>query len=149
MYNRSWACPPAVGTVDACKERCLRYSSVLVISTIAEVSDISDLEQTLACRAPHEAITQEVVRLVRDWSGAEVMALSTEACAICSHCAWPGAPCRHPEKMFPCVESYGILVTALADHLDMEFFNGNLVTWYSLIFYHETENSHQGACSGG
>lgn len=50
-----------------------------------------------------------------------------------------------PGKMFPCVESYGILVTALADRLDMNFFNGNLVTWYSLIFYRESgENSVQG-----
>ena len=38
-----------------------------------------------------------------------------------------------------------ILVTALADRLDMNFFNGNLVTWYSLIFYRESgENSVQG-----
>lgn len=136
MYNTSWACPPAVGTVEECRARCLAFPSVLVISTITEVSDISNIEETLACRAPHEEITHQAAELVRAWSGREVMALSTESCAVCRKCAWPDAPCRHPERMFPCVESYGILATALADKLDMSFFNGNLVTWYSLIFYH-------------
>lgn len=135
MYNTSWACPPAVGTVEECRQRCLAFPSVLVISTITEVNDIASIEETLACRAPHEAITHQVADLVRDWSGHEVMALSTESCAVCKKCAWPDAPCRHPERMYPCVESYGILATALADRLDMSFFNGNLVTWYSLIFY--------------
>lgn len=135
MYNTSWACPPAVGTVAECRQRCLAFPSVLVISTITEVNDIENIEETLACRAPHEAVTHQVAELVRVWSGHAVMALSTESCAVCKKCAWPDAPCRHPEKMYPCVESYGILATALADRLDMSFFNGNLVTWYSLIFY--------------
>ena len=145
MYNKSWACPPAVGTVDKCRARCLAYPSVLVISTIAEVHDIASIDETLGTRAPHEALTHEVLALVKQACGGDAMALSTESCAICEKCAWPDAPCRFPEKMFPCVESYGILVTALADRLDMNFFNGNLVTWYSLIFYRESgENSVQG-----
>ena len=145
MYNKSWACPPAVGTVDECRARCLTYPSVLVISTIAEVHDIASIDETLGTRAPHEALTHEVLALVKQACGGDAMALSTESCAICEKCAWPDAPCRFPEKMFPCVESYGILVTALADRLDMNFFNRNLVTWYSLIFYRESgENSVQG-----
>ena len=39
----------------------------------------------------------------------EVYGLSTESCAICAHCAWPDGPCRHPDRMFPCVESHGIV----------------------------------------
>ena len=145
MYNKSWACSPAVGTVDECRARCLAYPSVLVISTIAEVHDIASIDETLGTRAPHEALTHEVLALVKQACGGDAMALSTESCAICEKCAWPDAPCRFPEKMFPCVESNGILVTALADRLDMNFFNGNLVTWYSLIFYRESgENSVQG-----
>lgn len=148
MYNKSWACPPAVGTVDECRARCMRFDSVLAAATIAEVPDIANIEQTLETRAPHEALTHEVAALVRQWSGGETMTLSTESCAICEKCAWPDAPCRFPEKMYPCVESHGILVTALAERLGMSFFNGNLVTWYSLIFYHEpsapSENSAHG-----
>ena len=65
------------------------------------------------------------------------MALSTEACAICEHCAYPDAPCRHPELMFPCVESHGIIVTALAGKEGIDFYGGNLVTWFSLLLFRE------------
>ena len=95
---------------------------------------IADMEETLATRAGHEAVTHEAEALLKV-QGCETMALSTEACAICDHCAYPAGPCRHPDQMYPCVESHGILVTAIAEQLGLEFFNGNLVTWYSLVFY--------------
>ena len=65
------------------------------------------------------------------------MVLSTEACAICEHCAWPNGPCRHPEQMFPCVESHAIVVTDLAEREGIDFYPGNLVTWFSLLLYRE------------
>ena len=27
MYGKSWACPPAVGSVEHCKENCLAYNT--------------------------------------------------------------------------------------------------------------------------
>ena len=50
-------------------------------------------------------------------------------------CAYPDAPCRHPDKMFPCVESQGILVTDLAEKHGLDFMNGNIVVWFSLILF--------------
>jgi CBS domain containing-hemolysin-like protein len=47
MYNKTWACPPAVGSIQRCREHCLGYKNCLMISTIAEVMDISDIEETL------------------------------------------------------------------------------------------------------
>ena len=110
-------------------------SSDNLIATITEVSDIANLEETLSTRAPHEEITRQVLEMVR-MQAQETMALSTEACAICEKCAWPDAPCRHPDRMFPCVESHGIVVTDLAEKAGIDFYaEGNLVTWFSLIFY--------------
>lgn len=134
MYGKTWACPPAVGTVSACRERCLAYPELLMISTVTEVQDSANIEETLATRGEHEAVTHQVAEMVKA-QGCDVMALSTEACAICEHCAYPNAPCRHPDRMFPCVESHGILVTDIAEKHGMDFFNGNIVTWFSLIFY--------------
>lgn len=137
MYNTTWACPPAVGTVEECKARVLGYPEALMISTVTEVNDIANMEETLGTRAPHEEITRDVLELVRAQCK-ETMALSTEACAICEHCAWPNASCRHPNRMFPCVESHGILVTALADTAGIDFLaEGNIVTWYSLILFRD------------
>ena len=133
-YGTTWACPPAVGSVDACKAQCLAYPDLLMISTVTEVSDIANVEETLNTRDAHEEITREVARLMRQ-QGCELRVLSTESCAICEECAYPDGPCRHPEKMFPCVESQGILVTEICEKYGMEFFNGNIVTWFSLLLY--------------
>jgi len=135
MYNKTWACPPAVGSVEECRARCLAFEDCLLIATITEVSDIANIQETLATRPEHEEITRQVLSLVRQ-QAQDTMVLSTEACAVCDECAWPDAPCRFREKMFPCVESHGIVVTDLAERAGIDFLaEGNLVTWFSLIFF--------------
>ena len=68
--------------------------------------------------------------------GLEVLVLSTESCAVCEHCTYPDAPCRFPDRMFPSLEGFGILVTGLAEQCGIAFLNEhNLVTWFSLVLY--------------
>lgn len=136
MYGKSWACPPGVGTVDHCREKCLSYKNCLLISTIVEVADITNIEQTLATRPEHEAVTNQVRDLMREL-GADPYVLSTEACALCDRCAiLDGKPCRFPEKMHPCVESHGINVVPMLEKRGLEFqFGANVVTWISLLFF--------------
>ena len=135
MYGKTWACPPAVGEVEECRKKCMRFEQALLISTITEVSDIANIEETLSTRAPHEEITRQVHALVKE-QAQETMVLSTEACAHCEKCTYPDAPCRFPDKMYPCVESHGILVTDLAEKYGIAFLaEGNLVTWFSIIFF--------------
>ena len=136
MYAKTWACPPGVGSVECCRAKCLSYENCLMISTIVEVEDISNIEETLATRPQHEAITDQVGDLLRQ-QGVEPYILSTEACAICDRCAiLDGQPCRHPEKMHPCVESQGINVVPVMESCGMEFqFGCNVVTWISLLLY--------------
>ena len=134
-YGTSWACPPAVGTVEECRERCLSYPHALLITTMTEVHDIADIEATLATRRDHEKVTRQVNALMQA-QGVETYPLSTESCAICEKCSYPDAACRHPERMYPCVESHGILVIDIAEHYGIEFQAGNnIVTWFSLILY--------------
>ena len=64
-YGTTWACPPGVGTVPECREKCLSYSQCLLISSIAEVEDISDIDETLATRPSHEELTEQVAALLR------------------------------------------------------------------------------------
>lgn len=136
MYGKTWACPPAVGEVEDCKAKCLSYSSCLVIGTIVEVADSSDIEGTLETRADHEKITNQVRDLMRQ-QGVSPYILSTEACAICDRCAYlDGLPCRMPGKMHPCVESHGINIIPTLEENGLDFVYGvNIVTWYSLFFF--------------
>ena len=138
MYGKSWACPPAVGSVEACAGKCRAFSDCLMIATITEVSDIANLEESLATRGDHEALTNEVADLLRQ-QRIEPYILSTEACAECERCAYlDGQPCRFPERMHPCVESHGINVIPAMEELGIPFISGeNLVTWVSLLLFKE------------
>ena len=136
MYGKTWACPPGVGTVGQCRGRCMSYQNCLMIATVTEVEDISDIDETLATRPDHEAITDQVAELLKA-QGVTPYVLSTEACAICDRCAiLDGEPCRHPDRMHPCVESHGINVVPVMESCGMEFqFGCNVVTWLSLLLY--------------
>jgi len=136
MYGKTWACPPGVGSVPECRKKCLSYENCLLISTIVEVNDITNIQETLATRGDHEAVTNEVGDLLRQ-QGVVPYILSTEACEICESCAiLEGKPCRFPEKMHPCVESHGINVVPLLEKLGLEFqFGANVVTWISLLLF--------------
>ena len=136
MYGKSWACPPGVGCVAECKGKCMDYENCLMISSITEVEDITDINETLATRPEHEKLTNQVGDLMREL-GVEPYILSTEACAECEHCAYlDGQPCRFPDRMHPCVESHGINVIPVLEENGLEFqFGSNVVTWISLLFF--------------
>ena len=59
MYGTSWACPPAVGTVAACRERILSYPGALVFTTLCEVDDIADLSAVVHKCLLHTLILPE------------------------------------------------------------------------------------------
>ena len=136
MYGKSWACPPGVGSVESCQAKCLGFENCLMISTITEVSNIFDINETLDTRPAHEKITNQVRDLMRE-QGVEPYILSTEACAVCQRCAiLDGLPCRLPGRMHPCVESHGINILGLLEEQGLAFQYGeNVVTWFSLLFY--------------
>ena len=136
QYAKTWACPPAVGTVGECRARCLRYREAFLFTTIAEVPDIDDFEACLATRGAHEDVTRGVRAVFCELIG-DCLVLSTESCAICERCTYPeGRPCRHPDRMIPCVESYGIAVTPLAERASIPFYyDRTTVIWFSLVFF--------------
>ena len=136
MYGKTWACPPGVGEVCQCEQKVRAYRNCLMVGTITEVEDVADIEAGLATRGPHEEVTNQVRDLLRA-QGIDPYILSTEACAICEHCAYlDGQPCRYPDRMHPCVESHGINVIPVLEENGIEFqFGANIVTWVSLLFY--------------
>ena len=136
QYATTWACPPAVGTVDECRERCRRYSDAFVFTTVAEVPSIDDFEACLVMRGPHEEITRQVRDVFRELYG-ECLVLSTESCALCERCSYlQGDPCCHPDRMLPCVESHGIAVTTLAEQAGISYFyDSTTVVWFSVVFF--------------
>lgn len=137
-YGQTWACPPGVGSVEACAAKCLSYRNCLVVGTITECPDVADMATALATRPAHEAITNQVGGMLRR-QGIEPYILSTDSCAICPSCTCPeGLPCRHPEAMHPCIESHGINLIPTLEENGLDFYyDSNIITWYSLLFFNE------------
>jgi len=138
MYGKTWACPPAVGSVEDCRAKCLSYNSCLMVGTITEVDGEYNMEKSLATRPEHEKLTNQIRDLFRQ-QGVEPYILSTEACAVCERCAYlDGLPCRLPGRMHPCVESHGINMIPTLEENGLEFnFAADVITWYSLLFFND------------
>ena len=66
MYNKTWACPPAVGEVSQCQDKCHGYGHCLLIGTITEVSSIANMEEALNTRAAHEEVTNMIREIFRE-----------------------------------------------------------------------------------
>ena len=134
MYGKSWSCPPAVGTVDACRARCLAYPEALLVVTVQEVADSADLAAGLATKPFHNRQVQAVRQLLQD-AGQRTLCLSGDACARCDVCAYP-APCRLPAQQTPCLEGYGVVVSALAERSGIPFPpEPGLIFWYAVLLF--------------
>ncbi|WP_152802514.1 DUF2284 domain-containing protein [Alkalibaculum sporogenes] len=135
QYGKSWSCPPAVGTLEECKARCARYENAFIFSTISEVSDILNMDEMLSTRKEHIQIVNEIKKNVFE-KEQNILILTAESCALCDNCTYPSQPCRHTERMYPCIESHTIIVTEICENHNLSFLNGyNTITWFCLILY--------------
>lgn len=138
-YGTTWACPPGVGTLKECEERCRAYPYGLFFSSVAEVSDVMNMEEALGTRRAHEEITEALAAFLKD-QGYETFILSTESCDICEDCTYPDAPCRFPARMHPCLESHGVVAWEIVEKEQMEYqLGGNTILWFSLVLFREGE----------
>ena len=132
-YNKTWQCPPAVGTLEKLKESCLSYKQAVIFTTYHPLEDSFDIEGMERGRTAHEKITDQAVEI---FSGEEVKTLSAEGCNLCESCTYPDAPCRFPNKARSSVEANGISVVELSKNCNIHYTNGeNTVTYFSMIFY--------------
>jgi predicted metal-binding protein len=135
QYGKSWSCPPAVGTLEECKDRCLSFEHAFIFSTVSEVDDMMNMEAMLVAQKEHNQIIRQIHRDVFDLSR-DVLIMSAESCKSCDTCTYPEAACFRPDQMYPCIESQTILVTEICEEQHLSFMNGhNVVTWFCLILY--------------
>lgn len=135
MYGSSWACPPAVGSVEECKNRCASFENAFMFTSFAKLKKKYDISGWGEARKVHEAITEKVAQIFRD-EFKETLILSTEGCDLCAQCTYPEKPCRFPHRMFPATESYGIMVIQQAPLCNIKYNNGeNALTYFSMIFF--------------
>lgn len=135
LYGTTWACPPAVGTVEECQARCLQYQTAMVFNAVYSLEDSFDYEGMMRGHGAFKDLCDRLYTLAKTQLY-EFLLLSNEGCKRCASCTYPTAPCRQPERLFPSLEGFGIHVSQLADCANIKYVNGeNTVTYFGMLLY--------------
>ena len=137
QYGKTWACPPGVGTVEECRDRCLQYDTMLVFTGKYPLEDSFDYEGMQQGHKAFKALARQLEAAVKPWL-TDYLLLSNEGCDLCESCTYPAAPCRFPARLHPSIEGYGLLVSDLAKQAQVAYHNGeNTVTYFGALLFHE------------
>lgn len=132
-YNTSWACPPAVGTLKECKERCESYEQMFLFNKVYAVKNCFDIRGMRKAMYEFKDTVEAFNRLL-ELPVDKRLLLSNEGCGRCETCTWPDSACRFPEKLCHSLEGYGFNVTELAKKAGMKYNNGdNTVTFFGAV----------------
>jgi predicted metal-binding protein len=135
QYGKTWACPPAVGTVEECRKRCVKYNTMLVFTGIFLIENPFDFEGMMRGLLDFKQIAYNLEFMVKPHLN-KYLVLSNEGCGICKTCTYPNTSCRFPERLHHSIEGYGILVSELAEKAGVNYNNGeDTITYFgSLLF---------------
>ncbi|MBR2520647.1 MAG: DUF2284 domain-containing protein [Oscillospiraceae bacterium] len=128
-YGTTWACPPAVGTFEECRDIIRSYSGALVFSTVCPLEDSFDFEGMARGHREFKKVCDRVGEKLEK----PFLLLSNEGCIRCRECTYPEAPCRFPEKLYPSLEGFGVLVGELASMAGVKYRNPGAVTYFGMI----------------
>ena len=112
-YGKSWSCPPATGSIERAKERISGYHRGIIVQTCGEISGSFDIDGTRQIMLRHKKTFDIFVRQVRTFYP-DCLPMGAGACSRCRSCTCPDRPCRHPDRMYPSMEAYGLLVSDVA-----------------------------------
>ena len=134
-YAASWACPPAVGTLEECKERVSQFDKMLLFSKRYELEDSFDFEGMnnglLDFKKTVEIFNHHLQPVLTDY-----LLLANEGCGRCKKCTYPDSPCRFPHLLYHSLEGYGFIVSDLAKEAGIRYNNGsNTVTYFGALLY--------------
>lgn len=134
-YGATWACPPAIGTIDECKKRVMQYGKMLLFSIKYDLEDSFDIEgmsnALLSFKGSVDVFEKKFKVFLPDY-----LLLSNEGCGRCAKCTYPDFPCRFPEYLHHSIEGYGFNIYELANAAGIKYNNGeNTVTFFGGLLF--------------
>jgi predicted metal-binding protein len=139
QYGKTWACPPAVGTVEDCRNRCVQYTTILVFTGKFMIEDSYDFDGMMRAMLEFKQIARNLDLALKPYLK-KYLVLSNESCSICNSCTYPDGPCRFPEQLHHSIEGYGILVSELAKQAGVNYNNGdNSITYFGALLFNEID----------
>ena len=133
IYGKSWACPPACGTLEECGERIKKFKRGIIVQTTGELEDALDGETMMEAEAEHK---EKFVKF-REILGKQypqMLALGAGTCRQCKECTYPDAPCCAPERAMSSMEAYGMLVTQVCQDNGLPYYYGDLTITYTSCY---------------
>lgn len=138
-YGTSWACPPAIGTIEECRNRVNQYSKMLLFSKAYQLEDSFDFEGMLDGMRNFKQ-TVDIFQKKLDSIITDYLLLSNEGCGRCAECTYPDAPCRFPKLLHHSLEGYGFIVNDLAQDAGIRYHNGpDTVTYFGALLLNYSE----------
>ena len=134
-YGTSWACPPAVGTLEECRARTEGYAYLQLFSRAFLLEDSMDFDGMKNAMADFKQTVSRLGKRLREVLP-DARILSNESCGRCASCTYPDAPCRFPEELYHSLEGYGFNVSELAGQAGIRYMNGpSTVTFLGAVLY--------------
>ena len=134
-YGSSWACPPAVGTLEECRRRVGQYDTMLLFTKKYALESSFDFEAMGEGLRDFKKTTD---RFHKDLDSvlSGFLLLSNEGCGRCARCTYPDEPCRFPELLHHSLEGYGFVVSELAREAGVRYNNGpDTVTFFGALLF--------------
>ena len=132
-YNKSWLCPPAIGDLNALKQKYQQFNQAMVFTKLYEIENAYDLE---GMNKAKDDFNKDLLLMREELSNNHYELLGVGSCSICAECSYPDSPCKYPALAKPSVEAVGIDVVDLASKCQLNYYNGlNTVTYFGIIFF--------------
>lgn len=135
-YNKSWTCPPNIGTLEENRKKILGFCGSFVIQNIFKLEDSFDFEGMTDALITHDKRIRNLMKAMKQkYPQKEIYALGCGGCKFCDVCAFP-EPCRCPEEAMASVEGIGMMVPGLVESVGFSYINGvNTVSYVGMIFW--------------
>ena len=144
QYGVNYSCPPGCGSPEAMKQKILAHRKALVLQTIWEISDYSDMELIKPAKSSHNIAQVRLAKRLRS-EGYDGYLVGASGCALCSPCKYAlgqpckyalGQPCSFPEYQFSCMSAYCIFVKKLTDKCGIEYDCGDgLLAFFGMYVF--------------
>ncbi|MEA5019126.1 MAG: DUF2284 domain-containing protein [Gordonibacter sp.] len=126
-YGKSWACPPACGTLEDYADTLRSFAACVIVQTVFALEDEFDIEGMQEAERLHK---QRFGRFVEEAKGLlgqaapSPLALGAGACTCCAQCSYPDQPCRLPDRAQVSMEAAGLLVSATCEAAHIPYYHG-------------------------
>lgn len=133
QYGKRWACPPACGSLEECRERLSQWTKGILVQTVGTLEDVLDGEGMMETQEQHKETFLKFTDYLYDTYG-KVLPIGTGICEICSSCTYPDEPCRFPEKATSSMEAFGMVVSQVCKANNLPYYYGECTIAYTSCY---------------